>query len=103
LGISGILFASRKKVLFNSSPPVVKTKFLGVNLVTILGWLTLAISVSICYYLLIPFFRGDLPFTMIVVSILLMLIPILVYFLMKRSHAKKGIDIDIQFQEIPSD
>lgn len=103
LGIAGILFTSRKKVLFNSSPPVVKTKFLGVHLVTILGWLTLGISVSICYYLLIPFFRGDLPFTMIVVSLLLMFIPIIIYFIMKRSHAKKGIDIDIQFQEIPSD
>jgi amino acid transporter len=103
LGIAGIVFSTRKKVLFNSSPPIVKTKFLGMHLVTILGWLTLAISVSICYFLLIPFFRGDLPFTMIVVSLLLMFIPIFIYIIMKRLHAKKGIDIDIQFQEIPSD
>lgn len=103
LGIAGIVFSTRKKILFNSSPPVVKTKFLGVHLITILGWLTLAISVSICYYLLIPFLRGDLPFTMIVVSLCLMFIPIIVYFVMKRHHAKKGIDLDIQFQEIPSD
>lgn len=103
LGIAGIVFSTRKKILFNSSPPVVKTKIFGVHLVTILGWATLAISVSICYYLLIPFFRGDLPFTMIVVSLLLMFIPLAIYYFMKRSQAKKGINIDIQFQEIPSD
>ena len=103
LGISGIIFSTRKKILFNSSPPIVKTKFLGMHLITILGWLTLAISVSICYYLLIPFFRGDLPFTMIVVSLLLMFIPIFIYYMTKRSYTKKGVDIDIQFQEIPSD
>lgn len=103
LGIAGITFSTRKKVLFNSSPPVVKAKFLGIHVVTILGWLTLTISLSICYYLLIPFFRGDLPFTMIVVSLLLMCIPLIIYFVMKRVNAKKGIDIDIQFQEIPSD
>ncbi|WP_188455866.1 APC family permease [Virgibacillus oceani] len=103
LGIAGITFTKRRKILFNSSPPVVKTKIFGVHLITILGWLTFLISVSICYYLLIPFFKGDLPFTMIVVSLLLMVIPITIYFIMKRLHAKKGVDIDIQFQEIPSD
>ena len=103
LGISGIIFSTRKKILFNSSPPIVKTKFLGMHLITILGWITLAISVSICYYLLIPFFRGDLPFTMIVVSLSLMFIPIFIYYMTKRLYAQKGVDIDIQFQEIPSD
>jgi len=103
LGIAGIVFASRRKVLFQSSPPIVKTRFLGMNLVTLLGWLTFIISVSICYYLLIPLFRGDISFTMIVVSFALMIAPLIIYFIMKKAHAKKGIDIDIQFQEIPSD
>lgn len=103
LGIAGIVFASRRKVLFESSPPIVKTKIFGVHLMTILGWLTFLISVSICVYLLIPFFRGDLPFTMVVVSLLMMIVPLCIYFIMKRANAKKGIDLKIQFQEIPAD
>ena len=103
LGLAGILFSTRKKILFQSSPPVVKAKIFGIHVVTILGWLTFVISVSICYYLLIPLFRGDISFTMIVVSLALMFIPLIIYFIMKQVHAGKGIDIDIQFQEIPSD
>jgi hypothetical protein len=103
LGIAGIVFSTRRKILFYSSPPVVKTKIFGVHLMTVLGWLSLIISVSICFYLLIPFLRGDLPFTMIVVSLLKTPPPICIYFVMKQVHAKRGIDLDIQFQEIPAD
>lgn len=103
LGISGIVFPYRRKLLYESAPPVVKSKLFGMPVVSILGVLTTIISVAICYYLLIPFFEGKLPFTMIVMSAVLMILPILIYYVSKRSYAKKGIDIDIQFLEIPSD
>lgn len=103
LGIAGIVFPWRRKLLFESAPPVVRKKFLGLPVVTWLGIFTTIISVSICYYLLIPFFAGDMPYTMIVMSIILMVLPIIIYYISKSSYAKKGIDIDIQFQEIPAD
>jgi hypothetical protein len=81
----------------------VKSKFLGIPVISILGALTLIISVLICVYLLIPFFQGLLPYTMVVMSLLLFIIPAIMYFNSKKSYAKKGVDIDIQFREIPAD
>ena len=103
LGVSGIVFPYRRKVLFESSPPIVRKRFLGVPVITILGVLTTIISVSICGYLLIPFIQGQIPNTMIIVSAVLMILPLIIYYLSKASYSKKGIDIDIQFQEIPAD
>jgi len=103
LGVAGIVFPWRCKVLYESSPPIVKSKFLGIPVVSILGVFTLVISVLICVYLLIPFFQGLLPYTMVVMSAALFIIPAIMYFNSKKSYAKKGIDIDIQFREIPAD
>lgn len=103
LGIAGIVFPYRRKLLFDSSPPIVRGKFLGLPTITWLGILTTIISVSICIYLLIPFFAGDMPYTMIVMSIILLVLPLIIYYLSKSSYASRGIDIDIQFQEIPAD
>lgn len=103
LGVAGIMFPYRRKLLFESAPPVVRGRFLGLPVITWLGILTTIISVSICGYLLIPFFSGDMPYTMIVMSIILLLLPIIIYYLSKASYARQGIDIDIQFQEIPAD
>lgn len=103
LGIAGTIFPWRRKLLFESSPPIVRKRFLGLPVVSWLGILTTIISVSICYYLLIPFFAGDMPYTMVVMSAVLMILPLIIYFISKVNYAKKGIDIDIQFQEIPAD
>ncbi len=103
LGIAGMVFPYRRKALFESAPPIVRKYFLGLPVITWLGGLTTIISVSICIYLLIPFVKGQIPNTMIIMSVVLMLLPLLIYYLSKSSYAKKGIDIDIQFQEIPSD
>lgn len=103
LGVAGIVFPYRRKLLFDSAPPIVRKRFLGLPVVTWLGIFTTIISVSICIYLLIPFFAGDMPYTMIVMSAVLMTLPLIIYFASKSSYAKKGIDIDIQFMEIPAD
>lgn len=103
LGIAGIVFPYRRKLLYESAPPIVKSRFLGIPVIVILGVLTTIISVSICVYLLIPFFQGLLPYTMVVMSAILLILPILIYYYSKASNKKKGIDIDIQFMEIPSD
>lgn len=103
LGIAGIVFPWRRKLLFEASPPVVRGRFLGLPTITWLGIFTTLISVSICIYLLIPFFAGDMPYTMIVMSVTLLILPLIIYYISKGSYARKGIDIDIQFQEIPAD
>lgn len=103
LGIAGIVFPYRRKLLFDSAPPIVRSRFLGLPTITWLGILTTIISISICIYLLIPFFAGDMPYTMIVMSIVLLVVPLILYYISRSSYAKKGINIDIQFQEIPAD
>lgn len=103
LGISGIVFPWRRPLLFQAAPPIVQGRFLGLPTITWLGIFTTIISVSILVYLIIPFFAGDMPYTMIVMSVVLLLIPLIIYYLSKRSAANQGIDIDIQFQEIPAD
>jgi len=103
LGVAGIVFPYRRKLLFDSAPPVVRGRFLGLPVITWLGIFTTIISVSICTYLLIPFFKGDMPYTMIVMSIILLVLPLIIYYLSKASYANQGINIDIQFLEIPSD
>ncbi len=82
---------------------MVRARFLGLPVVTWLGIFTTIISVSICSYLLIPFFKGDMPYTMIVMAIILLVLPLIIYYLSKASYANQGINIDIQFLEIPSD
>ncbi|MGR6836938.1 APC family permease [Syntrophomonas erecta] len=103
LGISGIVFPWRRSLLFQAAPPVVRSRFLGLPTITWLGIFTTIISVSILIYLIIPFFAGDMPYTMIVMSIVLLVIPLVVYYLSKSASARQGIDINIQFQEIPAD
>lgn len=103
LGIAGTIFPWRRKLLFESAPPIVRKKILGFPVISLLGIFTTIISVSICIYLLIPFFAGDMPYTMVVMSGILMILPLIIYFISKSSYAKQGIDIDIQFQEIPAD
>ncbi|HHX51876.1 MAG TPA: APC family permease, partial [Clostridia bacterium] len=102
LGIAGMVFPYRRKLLFESAPPIVKKRLFGIPVVSILGFFTLIISVAICIYLLIPFVQGLLPYTMIVVSGALFIIPLILYYYSKNQYAKKGVDIDIQFKEIPS-
>lgn len=103
LGIAGIVFPIRRKRLFEASPPVVKSRILGIPVVSILGLLTLIISTLICIYLLIPFFAGVLPYTMIVMSVGLLVTPVIVYYISRWLYLKRGIDIAIQFMEIPAD
>ena len=76
---------------------------MGLPVITWLGIFTTIISVSICTYLFIPFFKGDMPYTMIVMSIILLVLPLIIYYLSKASYASRGINIDIQFLEIPAD
>ncbi len=103
LGVAGIIFPWRRKLLFDAAPPVVRGRFLGFPTISWLGILSTLISLLILYYLIIPFFNGDMPYTMIVMSAILLIIPLIVYYFSKASYAKQGIDIDIQFQEIPAD
>jgi len=103
LGIAGIIFPYRKKVLFESSPPVVKIRILGIPLVSILGFLTTVISIAICWYLIIPFLRGDIPPTMLIVSFGIAVIGLIIYFSSRARNRAKGIDLKYQIMEIPSD
>ena len=101
LGIAGIVFPFRKKVLFESAPPIVKTKVAGIPLMSILGVFTTIISTAICIYLLIPFARGDLPPTMVIVSFGIAVICLIIYFGAKAKNKAKNIEMKYQFMEIP--
>jgi len=101
LGISGLVFPYRRRVLFESSPPVVKTQVLGIPLVSVLGLFTTIISTAICIYMLVPFVRGDLPPTMVILSFAIMGVCLIIYFISKSRNRAKGIELKYQFMEIP--
>ncbi|MCL2471858.1 MAG: APC family permease [Propionibacteriaceae bacterium] len=103
LGVAGAIFPYRKKLLFESSPPVVKIRILGIPLITILGVLTTIISCAICIYLLIPFVRGDIPPTMLIVSLGIAVIGLIIYFSSRARNKARGIDLKYQVMEIPAD
>ncbi|MGQ9824400.1 MAG: APC family permease [Desulfotomaculales bacterium] len=101
LGIAGIVFPYRRKILFESSPPVVKSRLLGIPVVTILGVVTTLISLSITIYLLIPFAKGDLPYTMLILVGVFAVLPFIAYYLSRNIYRQRGVALDMQFKEIP--
>jgi amino acid transporter len=103
LGIAGMIFPYKRKVLYESSPPIVKIRIFGIPLVSILGFFTTIISIAICWYLIIPFMRGDLPSTMLIVSFGIAVAGLIIYFSSRARNRVKGIELKYQFMEIPSE
>jgi amino acid transporter len=102
VGVAGIVFPYRKKALFESMPPMVKTRLGGVPVMSILGVLTLLVSLFIVIIMLYVYFSGSgLPAVGVITAVSFLVIPIFIYLASSLYWKNKGVPISKQFEEIP--
>jgi amino acid transporter len=106
VGAFGMLFpyTKRGKAIFDKSPELVKKKIGGVPLMFIWGLLTFIISLSIGYYMLLPFLQGlAAPLYIWMMATLFVIPPFVIYYLSRAYHKAKGVPMELEFKEIPPD
>lgn len=101
LGVAGIMFPYRHKELYESAPPLVKSKFLGVPVIVILGAATLAISLAIEVFMFIPFIQGLNDWRGLITVGIFIVLPFIIYYISKAYHAKSAVPLEMQFASIP--
>ncbi|MHB9095892.1 MAG: hypothetical protein ACYC21_14595, partial [Eubacteriales bacterium] len=101
LGIAGMIFPYRRKEMFENCPPLVKSRFLGIPVVSILGFLTLVVSLFVLVYMLIPYFNGSISSTVWIMTIAFLVIPIIIYYVSKAVQSGSAVSFEKQFGELP--
>ena len=101
LGISGIIFPWRRPAIYNNAPPLVRSKFLGIPIISILGALTAGVSVTVEYFMFKPILAGAINVRAVITAGVLAVIPYIIFFVSKAYHAKRAVPLDMQFSEVP--
>ncbi len=101
LGVAGIVFPYRRRDLYDAAPPIVRAKFLGLPVITLLGIFMTVANLATVWFVLNPFFRGVLPYTIIVVTLIIMVLPVLLWVFSTWHYGRRGIPIHLQFQQVP--
>jgi amino acid transporter len=98
--ISGMIFPWRRKDIFEASPKVVKMKVGSVPLITILGFITLLISVWIGYASVSPAMVGALNPSVMEFTLGLFILGVILYYVSALYH-RKGIPLELSFKQLP--
>jgi amino acid transporter len=101
VAISGIVFPWKRKDIFEVSPSVTKIKLGSIPVISVLGVLTLAISIWLGYASISPAFVGSLNLGVIEFTLGLFLIGIVIYAISSVYHRSKGIPLELSFKELP--
>jgi amino acid transporter len=101
LGVAAIVFPYSRRDLFEASPPIVKTRVFGVPLITVLGVLTLIVSLFIEWQIFVPVLAGTLPMTQVWITLVLMAIPVVIYAASTAYYNRQGVPLSLQFQQVP--
>jgi amino acid transporter len=101
LGIAGMVFPYVRRELFLASPPLVRTKVLGIPLISVLGFLTLAVSIAEEWFMLVPMFEGKLPAAVFYTLAAFVIIPLVIYFVSSSYYRSRGVSLGMQFSELP--
>jgi amino acid transporter len=101
VAISGIVFPWKRKDIFDVSPSVTKFKLGPIPAISVLGVLTLAISVWLGYASISPAFVGSLNQGVIEFTLGLFLIGIIIYVISSVYHRSKGLPLELSFKELP--
>jgi len=101
VAISGIVFPWRRKDIFDISPSVTKSKLGPVPVISILGVLTLLISIWLGYASISPAFVGTLNPSIVAFTLGLFIIGIVIYAISSMYHRSKGIPLELSFKELP--
>lgn len=100
--IAAVVFPYTKKQLFESAPRVVQTKIGGVPLITIAGIVTLVIYSFMLYIsFTLPAFSGPTGWQSYTFLIGLFVVGAIYYTAMRAYRKHQGIDVDLNWQEIP--
>jgi amino acid transporter len=98
--VSGMIFPWRRKDIFEASPKVVKMKVGSVPLITILGFITLLISIWIGYASISPAMVGILNPSVMEFTIGLFILGVILYYVSALYH-RKGIPLELSFKQLP--
>ena len=101
LGIAGIVFPFRRRELFEASPPAVQKRIGGIPVISILGFLTLAVSLFTEWAVAQPFFAGDASALQYVTVPGMVAVPIVIYVVAHFYHKRRGIPLSLQFSQVP--
>lgn len=101
LGLAGVLFPFVKRDLFAASPPVVRSRFLGIPVVSLLGLLTIAVSLFVEYSLFYAWVQAGIPTTVWWMVAAFVIIPVVIYLVAKSYHSSRGVPLESQFAQIP--
>ncbi len=98
--ISGMIFPWRRKDIFEASPKVVRMKVGPVPVITILGLITLAISIWIGYASVSPAMVGTISPSTMGFTIGLFILGIILYYISALYH-RKGLPLELSFKQLP--
>jgi amino acid transporter len=101
LGIAGIVYPYRRKELFEAGPPATQKRIAGIPVISILGFLTLAVSIGTEWAVGQPFFKGDASASQYITVLVMAAIPVVIYVIAHFYHKSKGIPIKVQFSQVP--
>jgi len=100
VSISGMIFPWKRKDIFEASPKIVKMKLGGVPLITILGFITLLLSIWIGYASVSPAMVGTISPSTMAFTIGLFLLGVMLYYISALYH-RKGIPLELSFKQLP--
>jgi amino acid transporter len=100
-GISAIIFPIRRKDIFEKSPDIVKRKIGPIPVLTILGILTIIISIWLGYASMGPAFIGVINFSTFGFTIGTFVVALIIYAISAAYNAHKGLPLGLTFKEVP--
>ena len=98
--ISGMIFPWKRKDIFEASPKIVRMKLGPVPLITILGFITLILSIWIGYASVSPAMVGTIDPSTMEFTIGLFILGIIIYYVSSLYH-RKGIPLELSFKQLP--
>jgi len=101
VGVAAIVFPFRRKDIFDNSPGIVKTKIGSLPIISLLGLLTVISSGFVTYAILTPSYSGPFITDNFLAIILVLVVPIVIYFITFYYYKSKGIPVEIAQREIP--
>jgi len=101
LGVAGIVYPYRRRELFEAGPPATQRRIAGIPVISILGFLTLAVSIFTEWAVAQPFFEGDAEPEQYITVAAMALAPIVIYVIAHVYHKSRGIPLALQFSQVP--
>jgi amino acid transporter len=101
LGIAGIVYPYRRKELFEAGPPATQRRLAGIPVISILGFVTLAVSIFTEWAVAQPFFEGEASALQYFTVAGMALAPVVIYVIAHFYHRSRGIPLALQFSQVP--